>query len=88
MAESTNRNIAKIGMFAAMAWVGYKIISGFAKEKAPAKIVKETVAPVEKVVKEVKKKAKRFVKGSPEAKAFMANLRAKKKPKKSKKKGT
>jgi len=79
MEASIKRNIAKILMWGTAAWVGYKAVSGLANKKSPEKIIKETVAPVEKAAAEVKKVTKRLLKGSPEAKAYMANLRSKNK---------
>ena len=79
MDDSTKRNIAKVGMFAGLAWIGYKIVSGLTSNKSASTIVKETVAPIEKAASEVKKVTKKFLKGSPEAKAHMAALRAKNK---------
>jgi hypothetical protein len=81
MDDSLKRNIAKIGMFAALSWIGYKIISGIASDKSSKEIVKETVAPITNAAAEVKKITKKFLKGSPEAKAHMAAIRAKIKPK-------
>jgi hypothetical protein len=68
-------------MFAALSWIGYKIISGIASDKSSKEIVKETVAPITNAAAEVKKITKKFLKGSPEAKAHMAAIRAKIKPK-------
>jgi len=82
MEAPIKRNVAKLLMWGAAAWVGYKAISGLANKKSPEKIIKETVEPVEKVVKEVKKVTKRLLKGSPEAKAHMAKIRSKRKVKK------
>ena len=79
MEAPIKRNVAKLLMWGAAAWVGYKAVSGLANNKSPEKIIKETVKPVEKAVKEVKKVTKRLLKGSPEAKAHMANLRSKNK---------
>ena len=79
MEAPIKRNVAKLLMWGAAAWVGYKAISGLANKKSPEKIIKETVEPVEKAAAEVKKVTKKFLKGSPEAKAHMAKLRAKNK---------
>ena len=81
MEAPIKRNVAKLLMWGAAAWVGYKAISGLANKDSPEKIIKETVAPIEKAASEVKKVTKKFLKGSPEAKAHMANLRSKRKPK-------
>jgi hypothetical protein len=81
MDDSLKRNIAKIGIFAALSWIGYKIISGIASDKSSKEIVKETVAPITNAAAEVKKITKKFLKGSPEAKEHMAAIRAKIKPK-------
>ena len=75
MEAPIKRNVAKLLMWGAAAWVGYKGISGLVNKKSPEKIIKETVEPVEKAATEVKKVTKRLLKGSPEAKAYMANLR-------------
>ena len=77
MDDSIKRNIAKIGIFAALSWIGYKIISGIASDKSSKEIVKETVAPITNAAAEVSKITKKFLKGSPEAKAHMAAIRAK-----------
>ena len=77
MDDSLKRNIAKIGIFAALSWIGYKIISGIASDKSSKEIVKETVAPITNAAAEVSKITKKFLKGSPEAKAHMAAIRAK-----------
>ena len=79
MEAPIKRNVAKLLMWGATAWVGYKAISGLANKDSPEKIIKETVEPVEKAAAEVKKVTKRLLKGSPEAKAHMANLRSKNK---------
>ena len=79
MEAPIKRNVAKLLMWGAAAWVGYKAISGLANKDSPEKIIKETVAPIEKAASEVKKVTKRLLKGSPEAKAHMAKLRAKNK---------
>ena len=76
MDDSLKRNIAKIGIFAALSWIGYKIISGIASDKSSKEIVKETVAPITNAAAEVKKITKKFLKGSPEAKEYMRNLRS------------
>jgi len=77
MEDSLKRNIVKVGLFAGIAWIGYNIVKGFSKNKSPSEIVKETVAPIENAAAEVKKVTKKFLKGSPEAKKFMAEMRAK-----------
>ena len=77
MEDSLKRNIVKVGLFAGLAWIGYNLVRGFSKNKSPSEIVKETVAPIENAAAEVKKVTKKFLKGSPEAKKFMADLRAK-----------
>jgi hypothetical protein len=77
MDDSLKRNIVKIGMFAALSWIGYKIISGIASDKSSKEIVKETVAPITNAAAEVSKITKKFLKGSPEAKAHMAAIRSK-----------
>ena len=69
MDDSLKRNIAKVGMFAALSWIGYKIISGIASDKSSKEIVKETVAPITNAAAEVSKITKKFLKGSPEAKS-------------------
>ena len=79
MEAEIKRNIAKLLMWGTAAWVGYKAISGLADKKSPEKIIKETVKPIEKAAAEVKKTTKKFLKGSPEAKAYMAKLRSKNK---------
>jgi len=79
MEAPIKRNVAKLLMWGAAAWVGYKAVSGLANNKSPEKIIKETVKPIEKAAVEVKKVTKRLLKGSPEAKAHMANLRSKNK---------
>ena len=85
MEESIKRNVAKVALFAGLSWIGYKIISGIASNKSSKEIVKETVAPITNVAEEVKKITKRFLKGSPEAKAHMAKIRASPKKEGSKK---
>ena len=79
MEAPIKRNVAKLLMWGAAAWVGYKAVSGLANKDSPEKIIKETVKPIEKAAVEVKKVTKRLLKGSPEAKAHMANLRSKNK---------
>ncbi|MFA6462375.1 MAG: hypothetical protein WCV90_09005 [Candidatus Woesearchaeota archaeon] len=81
MEDSLKRNILKIGVFAGLSWLTYKLIKGVSENKSVPVIVKETIAPVVTVVNEVKTAARKLVKGSPEAKKFMADMRAKKKPK-------
>ena len=76
MEESIKRNVAKVALFAGLSWIGYKIISGIASNKSSSEIVKETVAPITNAAAEVKKITKKFLKGSPEAKAHMAKIRA------------
>ncbi len=81
MDEALKRNIAKIGLFSSLAWISYKIVQGLTSNKSTSQIVKETVAPVEKVASEIKKTTKRLLKGSPEAKEYMAKIRSKNKTK-------
>lgn len=75
--DDLKRNIVKVLTFVGLAYVGYKIVDGLSKNKSASEIVKDTVKPVENVAAEVKKVTKKFLKGSPEAKAHMASLRAK-----------
>ena len=81
MEDSDKRNLAKLIAISAVAWVSYKIIKGLNKEEPIEKIVKEIVTePVAAVVavpETIIKKAAHLIKGSPEAKAYMANLRHK-----------
>jgi hypothetical protein len=83
MEESTKRNILKVAAYAGVAWITYKIISGIASKKSSSEIIKETVAPITETASEVKKITKKFLKGSPEAKEYMAKIRAMPKKKKS-----
>jgi len=76
MEDTLKRNIVKVGFFSALAWVAYKVVKGVSKNESPEKVIKEVVAPVDKVATEVKKVTKRFLKGSPEAKAYMAKIRS------------
>jgi hypothetical protein len=85
MDPSVKRNLIKAGIFAGVAWIGYSIIKGISKNQSVETIVKESVAPAIAVTEgasQVVKKAARFLKGSPEAKAHMASIRGKKKNKK------
>lgn len=84
MDPDVKRNLVKVGVFAGIAWIGYAIVKGISKNESAESIVKESVAPVAAVVEgadKVVKKAARFLKGSPEAKAHMAAIRGKKKQK-------
>ena len=98
MDDSVKRNIAKAAIYAGIAWVTYKVVTGLASNDSPSKVIKETVAPILTPVETVKdvvapvvavpvavsKKFIRFIKGSPEAKAHMAKLRSMHKKKDSK----
>ena len=84
MDPDVKRNLVKVGIFAGLAWIGYSIVKGVSKNESVESIVKESVAPVAAVTEgasKVVKKATRFLKGSPEAKKFMDDLRAKRKSK-------
>jgi hypothetical protein len=85
MDPSVKRNLIKAGIFAGVAWIGYSIIKGISKNQSVETIVKESVAPAIAVTEgasQVVKKAAKFLKGSPEAKEYMKNLREKAKSKK------
>jgi hypothetical protein len=81
MDETIKRNIAKVAMWGALAWASWRIFKGIEKKETASEIVKETVAPITNAANEFKKITKKFLKGSPEAKAHMAAIRAKIKPK-------
>ena len=76
MDQNIKRNIVKVLLFAGVGWISYKLIKGFAAGKSSTQIVKETFKPVETAVAETKKVFKKFLKGSPEAKAHMAKMRS------------
>ena len=77
MNTSIKRNIAKVAIMGALAWASFRIIKGISKKESASVIIEKTVAPIEDTVKEVKKISKKFIKGSPEAKEYMAKLREK-----------
>jgi hypothetical protein len=77
MESNQKRVLSKLLLYVGVGYLAYKIANGFSNKKSPEKIIKETVAPVTKAISEVKKIAQKFVKGSPEAKAHMASIRAK-----------
>lgn len=77
MDETIKRNIAKIAMWGALAWATWRVVKGVEKKESASEIVKETVKPITDAADTVKKVTKKFLKGSPEAKAYMAKLREK-----------
>jgi hypothetical protein len=80
--DDIKRNLFKVAVFGTLAYATFKLLTGGKKEKSVSSVVSNVVKPVEIVAKtadKVAKKAVRFVKGSPEAKEYMASIRAKSK---------
>jgi hypothetical protein len=72
-------NAKKVLVFVGAALAGFALYKLLVEKKKPEEAIKESVGVVTGSAKAVVTSAKRFVKGSPEAKEFMRGLAAKRK---------
>jgi high-affinity Fe2+/Pb2+ permease len=75
MNNDQKRVLGKVLLYGAIAYGAYKIVKGIKENKTPEAIVEDIIKTPVVAAEKVVKKAVRFVKGSPEAIAHMANLR-------------